>query len=234
MERFWDARAREDPHFFVDDRLAYGAPDLERFWSDGVETLDLILGLLGVEIAPGDAVVEVGCGVGRITRPLAERAAAVHAFDVSGEMLARAREGNRDLTNVTWVQGSGTDLRPLGDAAADVCFSHVVFQHLPDPQITLGYVREMGRVLRPRGWAAFQISTAPSIHRPARPARRIARRLAELLGNAPRGRGHPAWRGSAVDLAQLRDVASRAGMETARVHGAGGQFCLVLLRRRGA
>ena len=50
--------------------------------------------------------------------------------------------------------------------SVDGCFSHVVFQHIPDPPITLNYVREMGRVLRPGGWALFQVSNDPTIHQP--------------------------------------------------------------------
>ena len=35
MQRFWDARAREDAFYFVDNTLNYRAPDLERFWAGG-------------------------------------------------------------------------------------------------------------------------------------------------------------------------------------------------------
>jgi ubiquinone/menaquinone biosynthesis C-methylase UbiE len=80
----------------------------------------------------------------------------VIALDVSQEMLARARELNAQVQNVEWIHGDGRTLAPIGDGAVDGCFSHVVFQHLPDPEMTLGYVREMGRVLRPGGWAAFR------------------------------------------------------------------------------
>src|SRR3712207_5329251 len=100
MGRFWDERAREDAFFFVDDRLEYGKPDVERFWREGAEALDLILDALGVAIAPDDDVVEIGCGLGRITRAISAQARSVRALDVSSEMLARASELNADLTNV--------------------------------------------------------------------------------------------------------------------------------------
>jgi 2-polyprenyl-3-methyl-5-hydroxy-6-metoxy-1,4-benzoquinol methylase len=48
------------------------------------------LGLLAVELRPDDEIVEVGCGVGRITRELARRGRSVRALDVSAEMLERA------------------------------------------------------------------------------------------------------------------------------------------------
>jgi SAM-dependent methyltransferase len=104
----------------------------------------------------------------------------------------------------------------------------VVFQHLPDPELTLAYVREMARVLRPGGWAAFGVSTDPAVHRPRR---RAGWRLAALLGRGPRGQEHPAWLGSAVPLDRLAACAEESGFELERVLHPGTQFTLVLGRR---
>jgi SAM-dependent methyltransferase len=226
--RFWDARAREDAWHFVDNRMPYRRPDVERFWAGGEADLDALLAAAGVAVARDDVVLDLGCGLGRLTRPLAARARAVQAIDVSGEMLARARELNADLDNVTWLHGSGRDLAPVADASVDAVVSHVVFQHIPDPRVTLGYVREMGRVLRPGGWAAFQVSTDPPAHRWRIPARR---RVLALLGRAPRGQRHPEWLGAAVDLGDLRATATDAGLVVERVAHPGTQYCAVGLRR---
>jgi len=232
MARFWDERAREDAFFFVDDRLDYGHPDLERFWEGGRRDLDALLGAVGASIAPEDRVVEIGCGVGRLTRVLCERASSVRALDVSAEMLLRARELNPGLANAEWVLGDGHTLTGVLDASADACVSHVVFQHIPDPQVTFGYVREIGRVLRPGGWAAFQISNDPRIHRQMRGLRGVERRLRSLAGRAPRGQDQPAWVGSAVELPRLEMAARDGDLAIERVSGAGTQFCVVLVRRR--
>jgi SAM-dependent methyltransferase len=228
-ERFWDERAREQALFFVDNTVDYRNPDVERFWAEGEEAASAILAELAVEVRSTDTVVEIGCGVGRLTRALAVRAARVIALDVSQEMLARARELNPQLENVTWLHGDGESLAGIGDASADGCFSHVVFQHLPAPELTLGYVREMGRVLRPGGWTAFGLSTDPAVHRPRR---RAGWRLAALLGRGPRGQEHPAWLGSAVPLDRLERCAEEAGLELERVLHPGAQFTLVRGRRR--
>ncbi|MEJ7786770.1 MAG: class I SAM-dependent methyltransferase [Solirubrobacteraceae bacterium] len=228
MGRFWDARAREDALFFVDDRLRYAEGDLDGFFAGGEEVLRAFERLLGVAFADGDRVVEIGCGAGRITRAIAARAQAVVAVDVSAEMLARARELNPDIANVEWLLGDGTSLRGVEGGSADVVFSHVVFQHLPDPALTLGYVREMGRVLRQGGWAAFQVSNDPAVHRRAG----LRHRVRALVGRAPRGQAHPAWVGSAVDFDVLRKTAAEAGLDVERVTGKGTQFCLLSLRRR--
>ena len=183
MGEFWDARAREDAMYFVDDRMRYGAADQETFWAGGHEAVELILGELGVSLSGHETVVEIGCGIGRITRALATRAARVLALDVSEQMLARAREHNPDLATVSWLLGSGSDLTGIADGEADACFSHVVFQHIPDPAITLGYVREMGRVLTPGGWSAFGVSNLPAVHRPR--ARRLRDAVAAGSGAPP-------------------------------------------------
>lgn len=230
MRTFWDERARENALYFVDNTIDYRNPDAEAFWRDGERVVDRILDLLGARIEPDHEVVEIGCGVGRLTRALAARARRVVALDVSAEMLARAREANPHLDNVEWLLGDGTSLAGVADASADVCFSHVVFQHIPDPAVTLGYVREMGRVLRPGGFAAVHVSNDPSVHRPRKPSLRW--RVLERLGRAPRGSDNPAWLGSAVDLEELKAVAADAGMDAERIENAGTQFCYVLLRRR--
>jgi SAM-dependent methyltransferase len=227
MERFWDERAREDAFFFVDSRLAYRHPDVERFWAEGETDLERLLGLMGVDVAPGDIAVDIGCGLGRLTRALAARAAEVWAIDVSSEMLARARELNAGVDGVHWVHGDGTSLHGIPDGVADCCVSHVVFQHIPDPQAVLGYVREMERVLKPSGWSLFQVSDDAAIHAPKRAAL-----LPRLLRRAPRGRDHPAWLGARMDLGELRATADAAGLDVERVEGAGTQYCIVLVRRR--
>src|SRR4051795_4779118 len=196
-ERFWDERAREHALFFVDNRLDYRDPDVESFWAGGVEALDGMLGAVGVAVGPEDVVVDIGCGVGRLTRVLAGRARRVIGVDVSAEMLARAAELNPGLANVEWRHGDGRGLPGVEDGTVDACVSHVVFQHIPDPQVTLGYVREMGRVLRPGGRAGFQIANNPED--PLRAGHQSLRgRLRALAGRAPKGQTHPAWLGSAV------------------------------------
>jgi SAM-dependent methyltransferase len=230
MQRFWDERAKENAMYFVDSRLDYNDTDEERFWSDGRDTLAAVLDIVGAKIEPGDHVVDVGCGVGRLSRAAAKTAAKVTGVDVSEEMVRQARELNAHLDNVEFLHGDGRHLNGVEDGSADALVSHVVFQHIPDPKITLGYVAEMGRVLRPGGWAAFQISNDPSIHR-AKPTG-LAGAVRRLLGREPKGRSNAAWLGSAVDLADLRATADAAGLDVERVEGEGTQFCFVLLRRR--
>jgi SAM-dependent methyltransferase len=227
--RFWDERADEDAFYFVDSTLEYGRPDVERFWRSGDVDLERLLATLLAHIDPPDDVVEIGCGVGRLTRVLSRDAASVRALDISERMLARARYHNAALANVEWIQGDGSTLTGIGDASADVVVSHVVFQHIADPAVTLSYVREIGRVLRPGGWAGFQISNDPGVHTDKR---RFGDGARALLRRVPRGQGHPDWLGSYVDVDDLRAASEAAGMDVERIVGVGTQWCLVRTRKR--
>jgi SAM-dependent methyltransferase len=230
MRRFWDARAREDALWFIDSRLDYGDGDLQQFWAGGVSDLEAVLDAVDATIWSADVVVDVGCGAGRLTRAIAARAGRVIGIDISTEMLTKARELNADLENVDFRVGDGVSLAGIDDGVADVLVSHVVFQHITDPAITLGYVRDMGRVLKPGGWAAFQISTDPSIHHS--PPGRLKRRAAALLGRGPNGVDDAPWLGSAVSIDALRTAADDGGLDVDAIANPHTQYSYVRLRRR--
>lgn len=223
MRDFWDARARENAEYFVDNRLDYNAGDEDFFWEQGVKDLDTMLGSVHAELRPEDVVLDIGVGVGRLSRALAPRVAKVTGIDVSAEMIERAR-GNLEGHDVDLLVGDGVSLQPLADGSFTAVVSLVVFQHIPDPQVTLGYIREIGRVLAPGGWAAFQVSDDPEIHTKDYP---MPSRIKQLLGRAPKGQDDPAWRGSAVPLDAVRAAAADGGMTVAEVSGAGTQYCIV-------
>jgi SAM-dependent methyltransferase len=67
-------------------------------------------GLLG----PHVAVLDIGCGIGRIARALAPHVAGVTGIDLSPAMIAEAKQRSGDLANVDFAVCGGTD---LGDFA---------------------------------------------------------------------------------------------------------------------
>jgi trans-aconitate methyltransferase len=68
-----------------------------------------------------DVVVDLGCGTGQLTLPMARHARAVIGIDVEPDMLEQAQQAalDADVRNVTWMLGSDTDIpalrRLLGD-----------------------------------------------------------------------------------------------------------------------
>ena len=68
------------------------------------------------ELTPDDVTVDLGCGTGQLTLPLAERVRSVVAVDPEPDMLLRARHAasERGTANVTWTIGTDTDIPTLG------------------------------------------------------------------------------------------------------------------------
>lgn len=96
----------------------------------------------------GGTCVEIGCGAGRLTAPLAEAFDRVIALDVSAEMISRARR--MTPANVEFRQVDGPAI-PGADGEADAVFSVHVLQHLDDHEALIANLREARRVLRPGG-----------------------------------------------------------------------------------
>jgi ubiquinone/menaquinone biosynthesis C-methylase UbiE len=68
-----------------------------------------------------DVAVDLGCGTGQLTLPLARRVRAVTGIDPEPDMLHEARTAARDagLTNITWTLGADADLPALGALLGD-------------------------------------------------------------------------------------------------------------------
>lgn len=95
-----------------------------------------------------DSCLEIGCGVGRMTRFLAREFNRVHAVDVSEGMIESAR--SRSPANVTYYLTNGLDL-PLPDGSVSAAFSMHVLQHLNSTDLQTEYFRRIYRALKPGG-----------------------------------------------------------------------------------
>jgi ubiquinone/menaquinone biosynthesis C-methylase UbiE len=98
-----------------------------------------------------EAVLNIGCGVGRIDLYLAPHVRELWAIDVSGEMLARAKERLRGCPNVRFLEVGNRDfLAAFAAGTMDLVFSNLVLQHL-EREDAVKYLRETARVLKPGG-----------------------------------------------------------------------------------
>jgi SAM-dependent methyltransferase len=103
-------------------------------------------------LEPGDVVVDLGAGAGLDTFLAANRVGptgCVHGFDLTPDMLERARQNARQAgyTNVSFERADIERL-PLPDAAADAAISNCVINLTPDKGAVY---REIFRVLKPGG-----------------------------------------------------------------------------------
>ncbi len=114
-------------------------------------------------LRPGQAVLDVGCGPGTITRDIARLVAPgrVVGIDREGEVLRAAATDAADagLTNVAFEVGDAYALA-FDEGTFDVAHAHQVLQHLADPVAALA---EMGRVTRTGGVVAARDMDIASI-----------------------------------------------------------------------
>ncbi len=130
---------------------------LDEFEQSGVEAVRALEAV--VPLTTSLQVATIGCGMGRIEKALAPKVAHVTAFDISDEMLARARGFLEGRGNVTLTLSDGS-LRPLADASIDLVATFLVFQHVAR-EGTWRYLAEAGRVVKPGGRLFFQIHCYP-------------------------------------------------------------------------
>ncbi len=152
MRSDWDLRARENPLYFIDCGHA-DTPAV--FWESG-ETDVAKLILRGVDLRADAAILEIGCGIGRLLRPFLDRATRIVGVDISGEMVARAREVFRADPRVEIYRSRGT-LSRTESRSIDFVFSFIVFQHIPSKAAVYRYFAEAARVLRAGGIFRFQV-----------------------------------------------------------------------------
>ena len=135
--------------------------------------------LLGRYLRGGEVVLNIGCGVGRIDKYLGPRVRELHAIDVSGDMIQRARVRLAGLPNVHLREVGNKEFLSAFEAGRfDLVFSFLVLQHLEKEDAFL-YLRDAARVLKPDGWLVTQF---PNFLFPA-----YTRGFVDSAGAQPRG-----------------------------------------------
>ncbi|MGA7442949.1 MAG: class I SAM-dependent methyltransferase [Candidatus Sulfotelmatobacter sp.] len=152
---FWNEKAKENPIWYVSSYGPYHGRDEADFWRSGSAIWEQIKGKIGYLPASKDVVVEVGSGVGRLSRVISSEVGTLYGTDISAEMLELARAHN--IANGEFSLGDGASLRQFGNGSADLVLGYCVFQHLPSIDILRGYLQEMCRVAKPGGLIAFTL-----------------------------------------------------------------------------
>ena len=168
MRDDWDRRAREDALYYV----AFGRKQQSReeFFASAADVLRTLREDL--RRFPDEAdlrtmtALEIGCGPGRLMLPLSRELGRVYGVDVSEEMIAIARRNLAEAPNAEARVATGVDLQGFDDGSIDFCYSYAVFQHIPEREFVLSYLREVVRVLRPGGLMKLQFNSLPRTDTP--------------------------------------------------------------------
>ncbi len=163
----WEEMARENPMLAVmtsDDMVA--APPsgftpelLEVFFHKGRRLYRRKLaGFLAhsPDPRPEALVVEYGCGMGRLLKPVAEAGYRCAGIDISPTMLEHCRALVPEVEGLYGLDEHGRSALP--DGCASVVYSYAVVQHIDTLSRYMTAFDEMCRLLKPGGLLAVQLN----------------------------------------------------------------------------
>jgi ubiquinone/menaquinone biosynthesis C-methylase UbiE len=212
MQHDWNERAREDAHFYV----AFGRRDQdnEEFFDTAAEVVHGLEWELRRFSASanrrGWRALEIGCGPGRLMRPMSRHFGEIHGIDVSDEMIRRAAANLQGIPHAHVHHTSGADLAPFADESFHFVYSYAVFQHIPSREVVMQYLREARRVLRPGGVLRAQIN-----------------------GLDQHAKQYDTWSGVRISADEVRQFAREYDMQLLALEGARTQYMWTTMRKRG-
>ncbi|MBS7807928.1 class I SAM-dependent methyltransferase [Variovorax sp. PCZ-1] len=138
-DKEWEKFGRDDPYYGVLNHKKYLTENLtsenkEEFFQAGTGYIDHVFANIRKHIDPAFTVhqaLDFGCGVGRLTVPLAKLAQEVTGADVSDSMLSEARKNceSQSIVNANFIKSDDHLSSITGQY--NFILSHIVFQHIP-------------------------------------------------------------------------------------------------------
>lgn len=186
LARTWDDLGTHDPFWAVSSlpEKRGGRWKLADFMATGEQDVSRYAALVALRAGMDRpaAVLDFGCGVGRLTAAWAARAGHVTGVDISEPMLALARQTLENCRNVSFVLNRREDLNVFADESFDLVFSLICLQHMPW-ELARSYINEFARVVSSGGTVAFQL---PARQVGGNRAARIRRAVVDALGTIGR------------------------------------------------
>jgi len=212
MREDWNERARDDAYYYV----AFGRKgqqDDEFFATaaDVVRGLEAELKRLPAADSGSRRALEIGCGPGRLMRPMSRNFGEIHGVDVSDEMVRLAAEKLKDVPHAFPTHTDGAGLALYRDEFFDFVYSYAVFQHIPSRDVVFSYLTEARRVLKPGGILRCQINGLP-----------------------PTAKQYTTWEGVRISAAEVAEFASSHDFQLLALEGAETQYMWVTLRKQPA
>ena len=227
----WERFAAREPYFAVLTspqflRQNFTPESRRAFFESGDALVASMFRTIELQLSPyfnPSAILEYGCGAGRLVIPLARRsgrnAGSVTAVDRSPAMLEAARQeaGRQAVSNVEFRTPAELF---SGDRTFDFITCYFVLQRLP-PDEGLPLLAALLNRLIPRGVGVFHVPFRNTASRPVKALRWVRQSLppANALVNVTRGRpaAEPFVRTYTYDLGRVFDVLRTAGIDTMHV-----------------
>jgi SAM-dependent methyltransferase len=159
LKRDWESLAQRDAlgAILTDESKSGGKWDVTQFMATGdaeIETVLQHLEAIGLQPDPGGAVLDFGCGVGRLTQALARRFRSCVGVDISQEMITQANALNH-YGHCRYVVSTTPPL-PFADESCSFLYSNLVLQHMAR-RFAVNYLREFTRLLASGGVLVFGV-----------------------------------------------------------------------------
>ncbi len=156
---FWDGSADWDIHRAILDSegVRDEATRDEAFDAAGRSDAHFLASFVN----PSMTVVDIGCGIGRVMRPLAPHVREIIGVDISEKMLKEGAAYLEGVPNARLVQTYGANLPGIEDGSVDFVYSMLCLIHV-DKRNAYRYMREMSRVLKPGGMVLIQVENISS------------------------------------------------------------------------
>src|ERR1700739_2557645 len=138
LQRNWDGLAKADPLWAIctDPEKRNNQWTREDFFATGCKEIEVVLAYaarIGIHIDKTVPALDFGCGVGRLTRALAQYFPECVGVDISPAMITMARELNRDLPNCRFQLNEDIQLKSLPANYFGFIYTSLVFQHIASP-----------------------------------------------------------------------------------------------------
>ncbi len=149
------------------DQIAYWNDAAGRSWAELQDLLDTQIepigrpALEGLDLKPGEAVIDVGCGCGQSTLALGERvgpSGKALGVDISQPMLEIARRRAAGAPQVSFLDADA-QTHAFGSASFDAIYSRFGVMFFEDPVSAFANLR---RALKPGGRLAFVCWRTPA------------------------------------------------------------------------
>lgn len=160
----WDKKAIKNARYFVNTKGAFGKDvnefDLRESGAADYQKYIFQDPLLApiLNDSERDRVLEIGCGIGRMTEFFRQHFNQVSGVDISNKMIESAKKRLGHLSGIELKVGDGQVLDFLDDYF-HLVFSYQTFQHFPTEQVLAKNLRELYRTLKPDGIAKLHLRT---------------------------------------------------------------------------
>lgn len=183
-QRDWQDLASLDPLWAIAStpEHRHGGWDDDEFMASGERKVDKLLRRLGRHGLPEHRhrALDFGCGVGRVTLPLADRFDHATGIDIAPAMIEQARERAVGRENVRYLLNDREDLEIVAGERFDLVYSSLVLQHLPSRAIALRYLSALAGLIAPGGVLVVQLPVGMTLRLRVQPGRRIYEALRAL------------------------------------------------------